>query len=127
MRRESERIIKADAKHPLRFLLGKDGKFKTQQGLTHAELMNRPDIVQMGHIESNKLGGQERLMLQGAWENQFNNVTIESPHIGNAVLDQPAIDIGGIAVDVRTARFWEKIGWLKPGTVQSAPKVVLTE
>ena len=127
MRRESERMIKADPKHPLRFLLDKDGKFKTQEGLKHSELMDRPDIVQMGHIESHKVGGQERLMLQGAWENQFNNGTIESPHMGGAVLEQPAIDIGGIAVDVKTARFWEKIGWLKPGTVQSAPKVVLDE
>jgi hypothetical protein len=73
---------------------------------------------------SNKTGGQERLMLQGAWENQLNNVTVEMSHIGGAVLDQVAISIGGIAVDRRTAQFWESIGWLKPGTVAAAPKIV---
>ena len=105
MRREAERIISAARDHPLRFLLDENGKFKAQQRLKHAELIDRPDIVQMGHIESNKLGGRERLMLQGAWENQLNNLTIESAHIGGAVLEQTAIDIGGIAVDAKTARF----------------------
>jgi hypothetical protein len=77
----------------------------------------------MGHIQSNKVGGQERLMLQGAWDNQFNNVTIESPHIGGSVLDQVAVSIGGVAVDRKTAQFWEEIGWLKSGTVAAAPKI----
>jgi hypothetical protein len=125
MRREAARMIGKDPRHPLRFLLDENGKFKTQRGLKHADLANRPDIVQMGHIESNKLGGREMLMLQGAWENQLNNVTIESSHIGGAVLEQTAVDIGGIAVDAKTARFWERIGWLKAGTVRSAPKIVL--
>ena len=123
MRAAAARIIKSDPNHPLKFLLEKSGKFKSQKGLTHAELVDRPDIVQMGHIASNKLGGTERLMLQGAWENQWNNLTVENPHIGGAVLEQGAIDIGGIAVDIKTATFWEEIGWLKPGTVSGAAKI----
>jgi WXG100 family type VII secretion target len=123
MRDAAEKTIAADPDHPLRFLLDENGKFKKQSGLTHAELADRPDLVQMGHIQSKKAGGQERLMLQGAWENQFNNVTIESPHKGGVVLDQAAIEIGGIAVDLQTAKFWESIGFLKPGTVAAAPKI----
>ena len=123
MRRAAAKTIDADPNHPLRFLLGSDGKFKKQDVFTHAELADRPDLVQMGHIMSDKTGGQERLMLQGAWENQFNNVTIEAPRVGGAVLDQPAISIGGIAVDLKTAKFWESIGFLKPGTINAAPLI----
>jgi RHS repeat-associated protein len=125
MRREAARIIGKDPNHPLRFLLDKALKFKAQKGLKHAELADRPDIVQMGHIASDKLGGQERLMLQGAWENQLNNISVEASHIGGGVLHQIAIDIGGIAVDLKTATFWESIGWLKSGTVNAAPRISL--
>jgi hypothetical protein len=124
MRRAARKIISDDPDHPLRFLLGDSGKFKLQKGLTHAELIDRPDLVQMGHIASNKLAGQERLMLQGAWENQLLSQTVEQSHIGGAVLEQEAIEIGGIAVEKQTAIFWEKIGWLKSGTVAKAPKVL---
>ncbi len=124
MRRAAAKKIASDPDHPLRFLLDESGQFKKQAGLTqHAELINRPDLVQMGHIQSKKIGGKERVMLQGAWENQFNNISIESPHIGGAVLDQPAIAIGGVAVDLKTAKFWEEIGFLKPGTVGAAPRI----
>jgi RHS repeat-associated protein len=124
MRREAAKAIAADADHPLQFLLDESGSFKPQKGMKHHELMDRPDIVQMGHIESNKIGGQERVMLQGGWENQFNNVTIEGPRVRGGVLDQPAIDIGGIAVDLKTAMSWESFGMLKPGTVEGAPRIV---
>jgi hypothetical protein len=123
MRRSAEKIISGDPHHPLRFLLDRKGKFKRTQGLSHAELANRPDLVQMGHITSDKVGGEERLMLQGAWENQYMNVTLETPSRGGAVLERTAIDIGGIAVDLETARFWEKIGWLAEGTVSRANRV----
>jgi hypothetical protein len=124
MRSAALRIIREDPNHPLKFLLDESGKeFKPQRGLSHAELADRPDIVQMGHIVSNKLGGPQRLMLQDAWENQINNISIEHPRVGGAVLEQAAIDIGGIAVSLKTAKFWEEIGWLKPGTVSDAPRI----
>jgi hypothetical protein len=128
MRSAAARIIMAartsGTPHPLDFLLNASGNFKPQKGLTaHDELINRPDLVQMGHIASNKLGGTEYVMLQGAWENQLNNISIERPGIGGAVLYQPAIDIGGIAVDLKTAQFWELIGWLPRGTVANARTV----
>src|SRR5262249_42063449 len=123
MRRAAAAIIRSVPNHPLRFLMSQYNRFKGQRGLSHADLIDRPDLVQMGHIASNKIGGPERLMLQGAWENQLNNVSIETPHIGGAVEHQVAVSIGGIAVDLRTAQFWEDIGWLDPGTVASAPVV----
>jgi RHS repeat-associated protein len=123
MRAAAERIIRGDPNHPLRFLLNSQGRFKAQQGLSHAELIDRPDLVQMGHISSNKLGGGERLMLQGAWDNQLTNIAVETPSVGGAVLGQPAISIGRLAVDPTTAAFWEEIGWLDPGTVANAPLV----
>ncbi|MEX2345248.1 MAG: SpvB/TcaC N-terminal domain-containing protein [Balneolaceae bacterium] len=123
MRRNAQRIIRDDPNHPLRFLLD-NNRFHRQRGLKHHELIDRPEIIQMGHITSNKTGQAERLMLQGAWENQLDNLVVESARIGGAILDQPAISIGGIAVHPQTARFWESIGWLTKGTVESAPRVV---
>jgi len=130
MRRAAQALINADPNHPLQFLLDENGGFKPTRGLTHAELMDAPDLVQMGHIGSNKLGGTERLMLQDAWENQLNNLTIESPRVGGAVMDQRAVNVGGIAVSERTAQTWE-LAWehtggatgLPPGTTASAPPI----
>jgi hypothetical protein len=68
MRSAAEALIASDPNHPLQFLLGENGNFKPTRGLSHAELADAPDLVQMGHIGSNKLGGTERLMLQDAWE-----------------------------------------------------------
>ncbi len=130
MRSAAEAIIRNDPNHPLRFLLGENGKFKPTRGLSHAELMDAPDLVQMGHIGSNKLGETERLMLQDAWENQFNNLTIEHTRVGGAVVNQRAVDIGGIAVSERTAQSYE-LAWeysggnlgLPPGTTARAPVI----
>lgn len=83
----------------------------------------------MGHITSNKVGHPERLMLEIAWDNQYKNISIETPHIGGAVLDQKAISIGGIAVSKESAKFWQSLGepdWLKAGTVEAAPVVELS-
>jgi Bacterial toxin 5 len=77
----------------------------------------------MGHITSKKSGQTEEIMIQGAWENQFNNVTVEHSSRGGAFIENVAIDIGGIAVDRQTAMFWEKNGWLRTGTVASARRV----
>jgi RHS repeat-associated protein len=133
MRREAERAIAADPNHRLRFLLDESGHFKPTRGLSHPELANSPDRVQMGHIASDKLGDTERLMLQDAWENQFNNVTIETPSRGGAVLDQPAVAIGDIAVSAETGRTWEA-AWafsggavgIPPGTTALAPRIPLS-
>ena len=123
MRRGAARIIRNTPNHPLKFLLNSQGRFKSSRGLSHAELIDRPDIVQMGHITSKKSGRPERVMLHGAWENQLNNISAEHPSKGGGFVENIAIDIGGIAVDRTTAQFWEDIGWLKKGSVAAAPTV----
>jgi len=128
MRAAAARIIRRTEGHPLKFLLGANGEFKPQKDLTkHPTLIDRPDLVQMGHIRSNLLGGTEYIMLQGAWENQLNNVSIERSSIGGAVIDQQAIAIGSsgsyVAVDKRTAMFWESVGLLPEATVANAKRV----
>ena len=90
-RSEALRIIREDPNHPLRFLLDKTGtRFKPTRGLSHRELIDDPTLVQMGHLRSDKLGLPDRIVLQGAWENQVQNITIErkGPLIG--VID-PAV------------------------------------
>jgi hypothetical protein len=125
MRRVSGRIIDRTPGHPLTFLRDGAGDFHPTRGLSHAELADSSNLIQMGHITSNKLGGVERVMLQDAWENQINNITIEMSHLGGAVLSQDAVSIGGIAVSERTALMWEGAGRLPPGTVAAAPRVDL--
>ena len=116
------RKIATTENHPLKFLLDNTGKFKSTKGLTHAELANRPDLVQMGHIISKKGAQAERIMLQGAWENQFNAVTVERAGLGTFI-ENEAIDIGGIAVDPKSATMWEAFGLIPRGTVANAAKV----
>jgi RHS repeat-associated protein len=112
MRRAAANIIRNDPNHPLRFLLDEQGNIRGgMRGMTDAELANRPDLVQMGHITSSSSGEPERIMLQGAWENQFANRTIESRRCFISRGENEVVDIGGIAVDADTARFWEEIGW----------------
>jgi WXG100 family type VII secretion target len=123
MRRDAARLIGESDNHPLKFLLDEDGNFKgPTRGVPHDELINFPDRVQMGHIISSKSGQPEKIMLQGAWDNQFNRITIEKPHSG-VYAENVAVDIGGVAVDITTAKFWEKLGWLPEGTVSSAPQI----
>jgi hypothetical protein len=104
-------------------LLDAKGKFKSTKGLSHAELANSPDLVQMGHIISKKSGQAEQIMLQGAWENQFNAITAEKAGLETFV-ENVAVDIGGIAVDLKTAKAWESFGYLAKGTVDAAKRLV---
>lgn len=125
-RRAAAKHIRNTPNHPLRFLLDANSNFKSTRGLKHSELANRPDLVQMGHIVSKKAGGQ-RVVLQGAWENQLNNVTAEHPGPGGARqsvhIQNEAIDIGGVGVEAETAKLWEREGLIPSGTVANAPRV----
>jgi hypothetical protein len=124
MRRDAERIIASDRNHILRFLLDPNtNKFKRTRGLKHSELIDDPTLVQMGHVESAKLGGREMVVLQGAWENQIQNITVEMK-AGVAVLSVPLIDLGGLPVHKPTAIWWEVLGLVPPGTVGNAPTVI---
>jgi RHS repeat-associated protein len=122
MRRDAAALIRNTPGHKLSFLLDAAGNLKSSYGMSHAELIMRPDIVQMGHLVSNKSGLTERIVLQGGWENQFNALTAEKPRLGTYV-ENVAIVIGEIGVELKTAQFWESIGWLAPGTVKNAPRI----
>jgi len=122
-RRDAEALIANTKDHPLKFLLDETGHFKPTKGLKHSELFERPDLVQMGHIESKKSGQPERIVLQGAWENQSNNITIEHPGKKGSYAENTAIDIGRVAVETRTAIAWEKYGYIPAGTVAHAKKL----
>jgi RHS repeat-associated protein len=111
-------IIESNPNHPLRFLLNPRGGWKRLWSRSHANLIENPDVWEAGHIMSDKLGGN-RLMVQTAWENQVQGQTIERI-AGAGVLDNTAIDIGGIAVARSSAQWWEDIGWLPRGSVANA-------
>jgi hypothetical protein len=121
-RRRVLAAIRSTANHPLKFLLDEAGtKFKTLASRAHSNLIDNPDIWEAGHVMSNKLGGT-RLMIQSAWENQVQNLTIER-FAGFGVLDTSVVQIGGLDVARSTALWWEEAGFLLPGTVVSAPLV----
>ena len=124
-RKSAERLIAGNKNHPLRFLLNKAGRFKRTWGRRHSTLINRPDLVQMGHVVSKKSGEKEMMVLQNAWLNQFDNVTIEGAKgMGSFVGGNRALDIGGIAVEYRTAVLWEEAGLLAKGTVAKALEII---
>jgi hypothetical protein len=128
MRRAAAKLIDETPNHPLKFLLTSKGKFKSSYRLKHSQLINRPDVVQMGHITSRKAGGVDRLMLQSAWHNQYANVTAEGLKRGGKNLgvfvENVAVDIGGVAVCRETAKWWVKEGLLKPEVLRNAKRLV---
>src|SRR5262249_44849512 len=64
MRTVAARMIAENPNHPLRFLLNPaTNRFWSSWGRSHATLIDHPEIVQMGHIISNKSGQAERIML----------------------------------------------------------------
>jgi hypothetical protein len=122
-RRAATKAIRADPNHPLRFLLDSTGNFKRTRGLPHSELANHSDLVQMGHVKSSKSGGKQ-VVLQDAWMNQIDNITVEHTSKGGAYVEQrEAIDIGRIGVERNTALMWEREGHIPPGTVAGAKKI----
>jgi hypothetical protein len=122
-RTDAARVIRTTPDHPLSFLLDSEGNLISQTGLSrHADLADHPELVQAGHLDSAKGGGQ-RVVLQGAWENQFNNVTVETPSKLGSFMTNVAIDIRGVGVELETAKMWERYGLIEPGTVARAPRV----
>ncbi|AKJ32072.1 hypothetical protein AAW51_5381 [Caldimonas brevitalea] len=123
------REIARDPAHLLRFLIepkpsGKGMRFLVPPTREHHNLIGG-DYVESGHLTSNwSLGSgataaPEHLALQDAYSNQLDNVSIEQRHIGGFA-ERKAIDIGGVPVELRTARMWESEGKLPAGTVAGA-------
>lgn len=74
--------------------------------------------MQAGHHMSFHSGAPEHLALEDAW---FNQLSSNKGETQGAIFEKPAIDIGGIPVETRTAEMWEHLGLLPPGTVEHAP------
>lgn len=118
MRSHAAKQIASDPNHPLRFLLNPDTQqfwtrtdFGYTRNYTHADLSDNPVLLDMGHIASNKslTNGGDRIMLQSVFENQWNNRSIESPRVGGHVVDQRAVDVGGVAVSFNDVKMWTEL------------------
>ena len=72
--------------------------------------------MQAGHVVTRASGAREVLVLQSAWLNQTDNLTVESARIGGSVQNK-VVEIGGIGVEARTAEWLQGEGLLPDGTV----------
>jgi RHS repeat-associated protein len=101
-------------------LLDDSGKFKGTRGKSHDVLADSPDLLEMGHVGSAKAGGK-RVVLQSAWINQFDRVTVET--FRGRHVENEAVGIGPFGIEKRTAQMFEDLGWIPKGTVSSAQRV----
>jgi len=104
--------IAARKDHPLAQLLDpKTGQFKGRS-------ITSPVVsVHAGHTISRFSGAAPYFALEDPVLNAFWNI---GESVG-AVFLKPAVVIGGIPVEYKTAWLWEQAGMLKKGTVRSAP------
>jgi hypothetical protein len=87
-------------------------------------LIDRPDLVEAGHVVSAKSGQPERVILMSAWKNRILSATIEHPSKGGAFMQiESALDVGGIAVDVELAKDWVDAGLLNADVVAAAQRI----
>ncbi len=112
--------------HPLEFLVDPTTKdWHSRLGSRHRKALKNEQFspVQAGHLVSFhglEEAAHERLALQDADDNQEQNYTIETSGRRGIVV-ATAVEIGGVPVELRTARMWENVGVLKPpGTVAAA-------
>lgn len=118
--------ILAKPGHPLLFLIDPVAKdWHSRLGSRHKDAFRNEHFptVQAGHLVSfHGLddAAHERLALQDADFNQEQNYTVETRGRRGIVIST-AIEIGGVPVELRTARMWENVGVLVPkGSVAAA-------
>ncbi len=123
----AQRIIRSRPDHPLKALLGANGRFlnPTAKGLTQVDWMFDPRFVEAGHVVSKKSGQAEKLVLMSTHKNRWLSSTVEHPSRGGAFADLPsqALDIGGVAVDLDLADDLVKAGYLDSQVVLNAPRI----
>jgi RHS repeat-associated protein len=96
--------IKRQPNHPLRFLVDPNtGKWRAR-----SHLSTKP-TVQAGHMTSRHSGAPERFALEDSFFNQVSNWRGETQ---GAIFRKPAVEIGGVPVDARTAEVWRRLGCL---------------
>ena len=112
--REQLAVILSNHRHPLRFLVNP----RTRTWYSRSHLSMQP-TVQAGHLTSLHSGARERLAIEDSLFNQLSNWRGERQ---GAIFQKQAVNVGGVPVEERTARVWERIGKLPRGTVDRAPK-----
>lgn len=100
----ARRTIADDPSHPLRFLI--DPKTGAWRGRSH--LSEEPG-VQAGHMVSRHSGAPETFAVEDAFFNQVSNWRGETQ---GAVFEKPAVEVGGIPVEGRTASMWQRLGMI---------------
>jgi LysM repeat protein len=80
--------------------------------------------VQVGHQTAFTSGAPEQYTLEDADLNQLSGQTIESR---GSLSSKPAVEIGGVPVDLASARQWERMGSLPEGTVANSPVIAAPE
>jgi hypothetical protein len=98
------KIIQADPKHPLRFLVdSRTGKWIARSHLSD-------DVaVQAGHLTSRHSGAAGRFALEDAFFNQVSNWRGETQ---GAIFIKTAVNIGRVPVEARTVALWQRLGLL---------------
>jgi RHS repeat-associated protein len=99
------KIIKQNPHHPLRFLVDPD----TGKWIARSHLSQEP-AVQAGHLVSRHSGAAQRFALEDAFFNQVSNWKGETQ---GAIFTKSAVDIQGVAVELRTAQMWKRLGLLE--------------
>jgi hypothetical protein len=97
-------IVDGGPAHPLHFLLDAGGFWKGRWGWQDEV------AVQAGHATSRFSGLTERFMLEDADYNQMRS----TPESRGIILARTAVEIGGVPVEMETARYWQQMGLL-PG------------
>ena len=94
--------ILADPDHLLRKLVDP----QTKDWWARSHLSELPG-VQAGHLTSRHSGAPERFALEDPFYNQVSNWKGETQ---GAIFNKPAVDIGGVPVERRTADEWRRQG-----------------
>lgn len=130
-RRAVARAIRQEANHPLKFLLGANGKLRagSGKGITADVWAEMPEIIEAGHALSAKAltgvaAGSDCFMVMSTWHNRMLSSTIEHSSIGGYMELDYALEIGGIPVQAATAYDWVAKGLLEPDLLATARKIV---
>ena len=117
------RTILADARHPLGFLVDRRaGHWRATTPWTDAA--QHYPAVQAGHGDSSwvvrgKLrGARERLYIEDAHQNQLMGRTVERQ---GGYIKHGGVLLGGVPVELNTARLWVKYGFLPARILARAP------
>ncbi|MGB7248375.1 MAG: S8 family serine peptidase [Phormidesmis sp.] len=116
--------VEQSGSHPLDFLI--DADTRNWRGRRVPSASNRGKVdelsVQAGHRESRFSlidNEQEELAVEDAWYNNFDSAGEKK----GVIHQKKSVEIGGVVVDLASARLWESLGKLPKGTVSTARRL----